>query len=60
MSREEQLDLRIRRTHQFLQEAMIELVTVLSSGYDLLKAMYREQRIGHLQYLAVAKATRVH
>ena len=27
MSHEEQIDLRIRRTHKFLQEAMIELIT---------------------------------
>jgi AcrR family transcriptional regulator len=27
MSHEEQIDLRIRRTHRFLQEAMIELIT---------------------------------
>jgi AcrR family transcriptional regulator len=32
MSHEEQTDLRIRRTHQFLQEAMIELITV--KGFD--------------------------
>ena len=32
MSHEEQTDLRIRRTHKFLQEAMIELITV--KGFD--------------------------
>jgi len=32
MSHEEQTDLRIRRTHKFLQEAMIELVT--EKGFD--------------------------
>ncbi|HTI14671.1 MAG TPA: TetR/AcrR family transcriptional regulator [Dictyobacter sp.] len=32
MSHEEQTDLRIRRTHHFLQEAMIELVT--EKGFD--------------------------
>ncbi len=33
MSHEEQTDLRIRRTHQFLQEAMIELIT--EKGFDV-------------------------
>ncbi|HZR41333.1 MAG TPA: TetR/AcrR family transcriptional regulator, partial [Ktedonobacteraceae bacterium] len=32
MSHEEQTDLRIRRTHKFLQEAMIELIT--EKGFD--------------------------
>jgi AcrR family transcriptional regulator len=32
MSHEEQADLRIRRTHHFLQEAMIELIT--EQGFD--------------------------
>ncbi len=32
MSHEEQIDLRIRRTHKFLQEAMIELIT--ENGFD--------------------------
>jgi AcrR family transcriptional regulator len=32
MSHEEQTDMRIRRTHHFLQEAMIELVT--EKGFD--------------------------
>ena len=32
MSHEEQTDLRIRRTHKFLQEAMIELV--IEKGFD--------------------------
>lgn len=32
MSHEEQTDLRIRRTHRFLQEAMIELIT--EKGFD--------------------------
>ncbi len=32
MSHEEQIDLRIRRTHKFLQEAMIELIT--EKGFD--------------------------
>jgi AcrR family transcriptional regulator len=32
LSHEEQTDLRIRRTHQFLQEAMIELIT--EKGFD--------------------------
>ena len=32
MSHEEQTDLRIRRTHKFLQEAMIELIT--EEGFD--------------------------
>ena len=32
MSHEEQIDLRIRRTHKFLQEAMIELIT--EQGFD--------------------------
>ena len=32
MSHEEQTDLRIRRTHKFLQEAMIELIT--EQGFD--------------------------
>lgn len=32
MSHEEQTDLRIRRTHKFLQEAMIELIT--ENGFD--------------------------
>jgi AcrR family transcriptional regulator len=34
MSQEEQTDLRIRRTHKFLQEAMIELIT--EKGFDTL------------------------
>jgi AcrR family transcriptional regulator len=34
MSHEEQTDLRIRRTHKFLQEAMIELIT--EKGFDAL------------------------
>ena len=34
MSHEEQTDLRIRRTHKFLQEAMIELIT--EKGFDVL------------------------
>ena len=34
MSHEEQADLRIRRTHKFLQEAMIELIT--EKGFDAL------------------------
>ncbi len=34
MSHEEQIDLRIRRTHKFLQEAMIELIT--EKGFDAL------------------------
>src|ERR1700694_4636655 len=34
MSHEEQIDLRIRRTHKFLQEAMIELIA--EKGFDAL------------------------
>ena len=41
MSHEEQTDLRIQRTHKFLQEAMIELIT--EKGFDAAVLQKREE-----------------